>query len=436
MTPKQSRTIQHALDRLYGTKSWMSMDVETVRRLDFQKILAREFQVRPDNGRMLLTDSGLSHFKSLVSTIDAANLFGARADYSDVWTACKNVLQELIQHDQQPETADEFVQLVREQVQGSIRQRGFVVSMYGVQLTGLDTFEVGRFSLVRPSEKVLEDQGILDRRGSLPTLMDQMGRQQLWFLGTVEGTERVARREFFDHARLTAGLFAILAASSYEGGAEAFRIGAVVSPEEARTPVSVYLSWASGEDGLGFGRQMRKGQDYEVTSSFATESEPVAGYCRLRDILQKKHRTPLEAAVVRAVFWFADAHRDSSEVMRLVKYWSCIEGFFSAGEDITRSVSIGTAAVLTFGPLGMISKDEYLETRARLVALYGKRSRAVHRAMHDHVDSTDLQNLSQWVAWLLLSMAEMTESYTDSKHILAHSFSLDQELDRDSHGNS
>lgn len=42
----------------------------------------------------------------------------------------------------------------------------------------------------------------------------------------------------------------------------------------------------------------------------------------------------LKAAIVKATYWFTDAQRDQERVMQFVKYWSCIEAFFST--DLTR----------------------------------------------------------------------------------------------------
>lgn len=425
MTPKQNRIIIHAIERLFGVKSWLvpSSNLKDLRDLT-PSYLTRV--VRIDARRTnLLSDVGVGHFRSIVSAIMDANEFEGRADYSDVSSACREAIASFLKIDMQPDSSEEFLQSVRSILLPRIQPRIFIVSFYGVSLKGIDQFALGRFRLVRPSARVVTDYGIVDRRSSLPTLMRQMGEEQLWFVGKTIGSTSVAEREFFHQARLTAGLFAISAASTYEGGAEAFRIAAVVSPEEARASTSVHLSWIDGTDFLGFSRKMRKGQEYEVGQKLAEELNAAPVFATMVRILQQTEHTSLEAAIVRAVYWFYEAHRDPSRVMRLIKFWSCIESFFSQTEDITKAVATGTASVLTFGPFCFVQQANYPATKKRLTALYKKRSKAVHNGMHDHVERRDLSELSQWAAWLILSMAELTSRYTDANAILEKAMAVD-----------
>lgn len=422
MTPKQLRTITFASERLFGVKSWLRSDA--VVRLG-REIFSRE--VKHDSKLVgYLSTSGIAHFKTIVSTIDGADYFQGQAAYSDIWTACKEALAEFMSLELMPETAEEFLKPVRDRIEKEVRRRTFVVSMYGVQLKNVESLDLGRFRLVRPSAEIVLASGVSDKDGSLPKLMEQMGGEQVWFVGTVNATYDVAKRECFNQARLAAGLLAISAASTFEQGAQAFRIGAVASPEEARTPATVYLSWVDGTDHLGFGRQWRQGQDYEIDAALADQLQAAPVFGTMLRILQQSRHNKLEGAIVRAVYWFSDAHKDPAAVMRLVKFWSCIESFFSQEEDITKSVSVGTAAVLTFGPFGFVPRSKYLATRKRLAALYAKRSKAVHDGMHDHVEASDLADLSQWAAWLILSMAEMSDRYTETKQILAQSIAMDE----------
>lgn len=422
MTPKELRTITFASKQLFSVNSWLRSDA--VLRLG-REIFTRE--VTHDSKHTgYLSASGIAHFTSIVSTIHSADYFQGQAAYSDIWTACKNVLGEFMSLGQMPETPEEFLKPVRDRIEKEVCRHTFVVAMYGVQLKNLESFDLGHFRLVRPSADFVLGSGVSDRDNSLPKLMEQMGGEQVWFVGTVNGTNGVAKRDFFHQARLAAGLLAISAASTFEQGANAFRIGAVASPEEARTPASIYFSWVDGTDFLGWGRQWRQGQDYQIDPALADQLQAAPVFATMLRILQQSRHNKLEGAIVRAVYWFSDAHKDPAAVMRLVKFWSCIESFFSQDGDISKSVAVGTAAVLTFGPFGFVPASNYVATRKRLAALYAKRSKAVHNGMHDHVETSDLADLSQWAAWLILSMAEMSDRYTEASPILEQSIAMDK----------
>lgn len=428
LSSKQLRTIEFASNRLFGVNSWLKNDAAI--RLGIE-VFSRE--VRHGSKHLgYLSSSGLEHFTKIVSTIEIAKYFQGRADYSDIWTACKKALAGFLSLGLMPETAEEFLKPVRECIDKEIVARTFVVSIYGVQLLDVEFLELGRFRIVRPTAAVVLASGVSDLNNSLPALMKQMGADHVWFIGSVTATHNVAEREFFHQARLAAGLLAISAASTFERGAQAFRIGAITSPEDARTPSNVYLSWVNGIDHLGFTRQWRHGQDYKIDAALVGQLQAAPVFSKILITLQKSKHNKLEGAIVRAVYWFSDAHKDPAPVMRLVKFWSCIESFFSHEEDITKSVSIGTAAVLTFGSFGFIPRSKYVVTRKRLAALYAKRSKAVHDGMHDHVDANDLADISQWAAWLILSMTEMSDRYTEAKHILAQSIALDRRAESSS----
>jgi hypothetical protein len=144
-------------------------------------------------------------------------------------------------------------------------------------------------------------------------------------------------------------------------------------------------------------------------------------------LLESTQPNELQAAIAKSVFWFADAHRDSLPVMRFVKYWSCVECFFSLSKvDITQNVSIGMASVLTFGGLNFFKDADYDSNKRRIKKLYDQRSSAVHNGLHNHVSDRDVCDLSQWTAWLILCMMQFSASgYKSLQSILDQSRRLD-----------
>jgi hypothetical protein len=96
--------------------------------------------------------------------------------------------------------------------------------------------------------------------------------------------------------------------------------------------------------------------------------------------------------------------------MQLVKYWSCIETFFSAdAKQIVQSVTIGLATVLVYGGYRFVPTREYQQLKKKITRLYGLRSQAVHKASHNHVMRADTAQLSQWAAWMILTLFRMRE---------------------------
>jgi hypothetical protein len=144
-------------------------------------------------------------------------------------------------------------------------------------------------------------------------------------------------------------------------------------------------------------------------------------------ILRAPDRTELEEAIARTVYWYSDAHRDPVLVMKLIKYWSCVEAFFSfEKEEITHAVSAGLASILVFGGFRFVPLSEYGALKRQIVDLYSLRSRAVHRGSHQHTKERDVAQFSQWVAWMIISMVALVEQgYTNLKAVKAQTDRLD-----------
>lgn len=231
----------------------------------------------------------------------------------------------------------------------------------------------------------------------------------LWLLGSAYGTSEIAERKFHERAQLVIDILAILAASIYNRGASPFRISIVMSPQEVYGP-AVWLIWTDKERSLMTHQTIGSFQQFKIDDELVKEHISGSILTRAFEIIESENRTELEEAVTSAIRWFSDAHRDTVPVMQLVKYWSCIETFFSGdGKDITKSVSTGLANVLVYGGFGFVPKKEYVSFKRSIAKFYNLRSRALHGAAYYHVSQYDIDKLSQWVAWLLMNMVSFVQ---------------------------
>src|SRR5258708_17548219 len=141
------------------------------------------------------------------------------------------------------------------------------------------------------------------------------------------------------------------------------------------------LSWEAGGANPSVSRSW--GQDKKLPLNAETVSY-LRKECfldRLAELLGLEERTELQDAIVRALYWFADAHADQNTTMRFIKLWSCAECFFAiTDQDVTEANVRGIAAVLTFAGYGIATAVEYAKFKRRLKAFYDLRSRAVPRA--------------------------------------------------------
>jgi hypothetical protein len=106
--------------------------------------------------------------------------------------------------------------------------------------------------------------------------------------------------------------------------------------------------------------------------------------------------------------------------MRLLKYWSCVETFFSSKTQTTQAVTLGLASTLVFGARRFLPVEEYANFKRRLTTLYGQRSGATHGAQYGHVSDLEAADFSQWVSWMLLNMIVFVErGYTTPASVKA-----------------
>lgn len=64
---------------------------------------------------------------------------------------------------------------------------------------------------------------------------------------------------------------------------------------------------------------------------------------------------------------------------------------------------------MTFAGYRILDPKDYPKFKRRLKSLYDLRSRAIHRAEFGLVENSDLEEFSQWIGWLVISMAALAE---------------------------
>lgn len=422
LTPKEERKLLRSAEQLFSMKS---LTVPTsIKDIPVEHYLTRKLSIKK-GWSVYLTDSGHEHFRTIVDILDQADFFDGMTSYSDIWGAWHKAVRKWLAEGLMPDSVDEVLQSINEQITQEIDNHTFIVPIRGLELDGLDSFAIGALTIFRMSVDEFASAGVKHDHADVPRLLE-LNKNTLWLRGTMRGTEKVALRKFSHQATLTAGMLAITAAAMYEGGASSFRIGIVLSPEEV-IGRSIWFSWSEQVRSLTTHYELPRGQFFPLNASLMDESDLSRIIRRGFAILHTVNRTQLEDAIARSVYWFSDAHRDSLPVMQLIKYWSCVEAFFSfKEEEITHAVSSGLASLLAFGGFKFVPVAEYSTIKKKISTLYKHRSRAVHRGSHQHVTERDLAQFSQWVAWMIICMVVLVEQgYTTLEQVKEQTDRLD-----------
>ena len=405
LTPKKQRILLSAAKGLFCAKSLVAP--EAIRDIPSSQFFSRELRLT-GNRIVFLTDSGYRNFRTVVEVLDQAAYFEGEAEFSDIWSAWRSAVNKWISDGLEPENADEVIQSISDLIIENVDDHTFAVPLFGIELDDVDSFDIGTMTILRLSVALLDSAGVEHDHADVSGML-KSNKSQIWLRGTAHGTPKVAQQRFSEQATLIVGMLAVAAAALYEHGATGFRIGTAMTPEHA-IGSSSWFSWRGRDRSIVTHYASTRGQKLSVNRAFEDESDMHRMIHCAFAILQKKDKTELENAITRAIYWYSDAHRDPVLVMKLIKYWSCVEAFFSIGEDkITHAVSSGLASILVFGGFHFVPSSEYRTLKRKVACLYKFRSRAVHRGSYQHATESDIEQFSQWVAWMIICMVALVE---------------------------
>lgn len=208
---------------------------------------------------------------------------------------------------------------------------------------------------------------------------------------------------------IAVGILGVCGAVLYRGAIWRSRVRAVISPHEHRKAISL-LRWESGGDGPSITRRLGREQDLPLNAESVAYVTNEYFLRQMASLPDRKDRTEVQDAIIHALYWFADAYGDRNPTMQFVKLWSCAECFFAIEkEEVTELNAKGIAAILAFAGFRVVEVKEYPDFKSRVKHLYELRSKAVHRAEFGHIEVSDLEDLSRWVAWIIISMMALSE---------------------------
>lgn len=398
MTPKEKRTIERDVSTLFSSRALPARPT--------MEEWTENPTVKTERGDRPLSTVGLAALRRLTSLI---------SEIPEVQDACspKEIAEEVFERystwvlsTRQP-SGQEFTDDVLRALRAKVKVHELLIAIEGIDLVDQETIDLGDMRICKADRKLLEGVelgGILN-----PDWVYGLFKDKLWLTGKSEGSPAVALRKFEHRSALTVGLLAVCGALLYKGAIWRSHVRLASSPS-SRAAWSI-LCWEQG------GAEPRLiNNSSEGTQNLPLSAESIAylrRVCfldRIMALIQEEQRTEVQDAIVRALYWFGDAHGDRNPVMRFIKLWTCVECFFAIEEtEITEANTRGIAALLTFAGYGIIELKDYLKFKRRLKSLYKLRSKAVHRAEFDLVENADLEEFSYWVAWMIVSMAALAE---------------------------
>lgn len=402
MTSKEKRIIERDLETLFSTKAFIiPATIEVWKSLGFFHP-----QVRTENGALPMSPAGTAALRRLTGIMqkipELRDSCSSKEIAVQVHESYEGWIKRLLQPDGQ-----EFVDGVRDALLAAVKERVFLVGVEGLDLEDLDRLNLGLTTICKADPALLSE---VEFGGALTSeWVQSQFANKLWLIGKSQGSPQVSRQQFEHRTVLTVGILAVCGALLFKGSIWQSHVRVVITPHQQTMAVSV-LTWEAGGANPNVSRSWGQDKKLPLNAAAISYLRKECFLDRLAELLGLAEKTELQDAIVRALYWFADAHADRNTTMRFIKLWSCAECFFAiTDQDVTEANARGIATILTFAGYGIATVGEYDKFKRRLKTLYDLRSRAVHRAQFGEVQLQDLEEFSRLIAWLIVSMTALTE---------------------------
>ena len=377
--------------------------------------LKRQGFLRPTvrvNGHMrFLSEKAIAALERLTDVMlripSLAGIVSRNEIYREILKTYSEWLDGLLQQtsDQSVDT-ELFVGAITNELLGLVKNYQFLARIEGIALPDQDVLQLGSTRILHANAVALDDVKFGENL-DFASVYEHF-KNGLWMICIVKGSPDVAADQFEMRATLTIGILAVAGAILYKGVIWRTRARVVISPLEHRAGTAV-LRWDIGGDNPTLNLNWGQEQDLPIKAEAVAYLNQHCFLAQLCSLLERTDRTEIQDAIVRSLYWFADAYRDRNPTMQLIKLWSCAESFFAFGdEQITERNARGIAVLITFA-LTFNPVEDYAKLKTRLKYLYALRSKAIHRGHFDHVEISDLNDLSRWIAWTIVSMMSLSE---------------------------
>ncbi|GHS82584.1 hypothetical protein PAGU2196_34180 [Pseudomonas sp. PAGU 2196] len=413
--PKKIRIAELNLGVLL-TASNLKNPYDALKSYEFLDRLAREVAT-PSGSKVYFTDQARSAFESLITIVFPVLMSELCVLESDVDSACRKALGELYEQDNPGVSFDHYFERARNIAYEMVAPRRFYTTLHGLEFDDIDEFDIGNIKIQRPLYSVLEGS---DAQEQNKTAIWNKMQRGLWVSAELTGSMDYAESEFFDLVRMVCGLLAVSFTTVLEYGGLAVRL----MPSMAGRSKPNEANWFSYDMMSKKLRTSFNAENLQALRMSAVHADGLVAcdwFQYLVSVIESKSPSEIEILIKRGLYWFFDAQTDCALEMKLVKFWSCIECFFSIKEHVpgapstTEKIVRGTTACLTYGSFRFSPPDKWNELEAQIKKLYDLRCVAVHDGAHGHVAAKDVAVVSKWASWVLLEIGQLARGGFDTR---------------------
>ncbi|QRG26803.1 HEPN domain-containing protein [Halomonas binhaiensis] len=419
--PRKTRRIADSNIATLLRPEELMTDLQALDAFNLIERLKREVKI-PNHRSIYLSDNAYKNFEMLTNIVEKFFINRCQLESTDIHNSCKAVLGKLYQEESPRKDIDSFVENVEKILDESISNYRFYTTIEGLDLEGENELKIGRLTVQKPDFMSLKQCAADDN--TISSTWNHM-KDSLWVTGEITGSEEYAERRFFEDVEATCGLLAVSLTTVLERGGAAVRLIPSMS-DRIRPTANRWFFFSTKSKVLCTSICMRGYQKLTLNENQVSSLMGCEWFQELARVLQNHRDNDVEEAVRRGIYWFFDAQADMKPEMQLVKFWSCIECFFSFENDgqTTSKIKRGLTAILTCGRYGFSHTGNWNVLEKEINDLYDLRCAAVHDAQHSHINSGHVTTVSKWAAWLILEVSGLISEGFESRA------AIKEEIDR------
>lgn len=362
-----------------------------------------------------LSEKGVEALRRICRIVYDSGLFKGLLNYNDIYQGVSSELGAWLERALIPE-GDEYIAPLSERLSKEIKAQVFICRVDGINRKNINSISVGNRTIANFSEELIE--GISGNNEFTQKIIDEQYEGSLVILGSERGSDEVALEKFYRNSELSLSVLRLYSCSHYSYAIKRTNIRLINNCSHAHGPASC-LHWGEVTKEMGVTSYFISEQELKLSPELLAHLVDECFFEEISGLIDKKSRTELEQSILRSLYWLGEAQKDSSNASSWVKLWSCLECFFTLGEDeITERNARGISSIILYGGYHHKEYQDYDELKKIIKNYYALRSKIVHRAEHRHIDDGLLMKFSYLVAWVIITMTALSvKGYTHLKQV-------------------
>lgn len=402
LLPKQKRIIKRDVSLILSLKGLsFPKTIEDLKALGFFSP-----KIKVGNKEIYLSVDGRTALRRICDIINQSKTYENLLTYSDIYKVVLHEIERWLSDQLVPNDV-EFLTPLDKLLSEKIDTHTFVCKIDGISFDNIDNIVAGSREIRKYEDDLIED--ISDVPDNISEAINKEYSGNWVVLGSEKGSSAVAQEKFFHNAELLLSIFRLFSCAFYGRAIHNINIRLINNCSHAFGPASCF-GWPNSTKSISFTRYFRSEQDFKINKDLLEHLIADCFFKELHSLIDKQDRTEVEDAVIKSLYWIGEAQKDPSPAAAWLKLWSCLECFFTLGDDeITEKNARGISSILLYGGYLHDKYDDYDKVKKKIKNFYKLRSKIVHRAEFTHIDLILLEELSYISAWIIVSMVSLAD---------------------------